>query len=158
MPVAVHQPERPALESRLRAAGLRVTEARVTVLASASRRGHHDVETIARGAAGRGPISIQAVYDNLRTLEAAGIVRRIQPAGAPAHYEARVGDNHHHVVCRTCGATADVDCAVGGAPCLEPSSADGFVIDEAEVTYWGLCPACQSASTASTQHRGGNGQ
>jgi Fur family transcriptional regulator, stress-responsive regulator len=132
----------------------------VAVLASASRRGHHDVETIARGAAtGNGPFSIQAVYDNLRTLEAAGIVRRIQPAGAPAHYEARVGDNHHHVVCRVCGATADVDCAVGGAPCLEPSSADGFVIDEAEVTYWGLCSACQSGSSvAATEHSGGNGQ
>ncbi len=86
-------------------------------------------------------MSTQAVYDVLRALTGAGLVRRIEPAGSPARFEARVGDNHHHVVCRVCGAIADVDCAVGAAPCLEPSNDHGFVIDEAEVTYWGLCPA-----------------
>ena len=89
-------------------------------------------------------VSHQAVYDSLHTLTAAGLVRRIQPSGSVARYESRVGDNHHHVVCRSCGAIADVDCAVGEAPCLDVSSDSGFEIDEAEIIYWGRCPACTS--------------
>ena len=91
-----------------------------------------------------GDVSQQAVYDVLNALTQARLVRRITPPGSVARYESRVGDNHHHVVCRSCGAIADVDCAVGAAPCLEPSEAHGFVIDEAEVVYWGACPACKS--------------
>jgi Fur family ferric uptake transcriptional regulator len=105
---------------------------------------HRDAEAIAVAARSRlGTLSTQAVYDNLHILEDAGLIRRIQPSGHPARYEARVGDNHHHIVCRRCGTTADVDCAVGAAPCLEPSASHGFVVDEAEVIYWGLCPQCQ---------------
>ncbi|HEX5740482.1 MAG TPA: transcriptional repressor, partial [Pilimelia sp.] len=92
----------------------------------------------------RVPISKQAVYDVLSALEQAGLVRRIEPAGSPARYETRVRDNHHHLVCRRCDAVVDVDCAVGAAPCLTPSAAAGFVVDEAEVVFWGVCPACQS--------------
>ena len=133
----------------LRAAGLRVTPVRLALLTLASEPGHHDAEYLMRAARARlGSISVQGAYDGLRALEKAGLVRRIQPAGGPSRFEARVGDNHHHVVCRECGATDDVDCARGVAPCLEPSSTHGFVIDEAEVTYWGLCPACQSGSSA----------
>jgi Fur family ferric uptake transcriptional regulator len=129
---------------QLRAAGLRVTQPRVTVLAALAEHPHADVETIAAAARSRlGALSTQAVYDILRALTDAGLVRRIEPAGHPARFETRVGDNHHHVVCRDCGATADVDCATGFAPCLDPVSAAGFVIDEAEVVYWGRCPNCQ---------------
>jgi Fur family ferric uptake transcriptional regulator len=92
-----------------------------------------------------GTLSTQAVYDALRALTAAGLVRRIEPAGSPARFETRVGDNHHHVVCRVCGAAADVDCVVGAAPCLTPSDASGFMVDEAEVPFWGVCPDCQLA-------------
>ena len=88
-------------------------------------------------------ISTQAAYDVCEALHAAGLARRIEPAGGPARYEARVGDNHHHLVCRSCGMTADVDCAIGAAPCLTPAQHHGFAIDEAEITYWGLCPNCQ---------------
>jgi Fur family ferric uptake transcriptional regulator len=130
---------------QLRAAGLRVTQPRLTVLAALGEHPHADVETIAAAARQRlGALSTQAVYDILKALSDAGLVRRIEPAGHPARFETRVGDNHHHVVCRDCGATADVDCATGSAPCLDPMSAAGFVIDEAEVTYWGRCPNCQS--------------
>ena len=130
----------------LRKAGLRVTAPRLAVLRAVMGEGQHgDAETIANAARKRlGAISTQAVYDNLRLLEEAGLLRRIQPAGHPARYEARVGDNHHHIVCRRCGLTADVDCAVGAAPCLEPSANRGFVIQEAEVIFWGLCPQCQT--------------
>jgi Fur family ferric uptake transcriptional regulator len=128
----------------LRSAALRVTAPRVAVLQEVHHRPHADVDTIVTGVRERiGSVSTQAVYDVLRALTEAGLVRRIEPAGSPARFEARVGDNHHHVVCRGCGAISDVDCAVGEAPCLEPSSADGFAIDEAEVTYWGLCPGCR---------------
>jgi Fur family ferric uptake transcriptional regulator len=92
-----------------------------------------------------GDVSTQAVYDVLRALTAAGLVRRIEPAGSVARYESRVSDNHHHVVCRSCGAIADIDCAVGSAPCLTASDSHGFTIDEAEVTYWGLCPSCSTS-------------
>lgn len=96
-----------------------------------------------------GAVSHQAVYDVLRALTGAGLLRRIEPQGSVARYEARVGDNHHHVVCRSCGAIADVDCAVGAAPCLDASDDHGFVIDEAEVIYWGTCPECTTAAKSS---------
>jgi Fur family transcriptional regulator, stress-responsive regulator len=133
------------LPDELHARGLRVTAPRLAVYrAVAETPGHPDVETIALRARGLiGTLSTQAVYDALRTLTAAGLVRRIEPAGSPARFEARVGDNHHHVVCRVCGAAVDVDCVVGSAPCLSPGDAAGFVVDEAEVTFWGVCPACQ---------------
>ena len=129
---------------RLRAASLRVTAPRIAVLAEVHDHPHADVDTLTSAVRRRlGSVSTQAVYDVLRALTDAGLVRRIEPAGSPARFEARVGDNHHHVVCRGCGVVADVDCAVGEAPCLGASSPNGFVIDEAEVTYWGLCPSCQ---------------
>jgi Fur family transcriptional regulator, stress-responsive regulator len=130
----------------LRAAGLRVTAARIAVLRTVRDGNHLDVEAIAAGVRDRvGHISLQAVYEALHALSAAGLVRRIEPAGSPARYEGRVRDNHHHVVCRSCGVVADVDCAVGSAPCLTANEDHGFAIDEAEVVYWGLCPACSTA-------------
>ena len=114
-------------------------------------RHHFRVEEVAERVRARlGSISNQAVYDALAALTGAGLARRIEPAGSPTLFEARVGDNHHHVVCRSCGRAADVDCVHGSAPCLEPSAADGFVIDEAEVTFWGLCPACQRPPARTT--------
>jgi Fur family transcriptional regulator, stress-responsive regulator len=132
---------------QLRMADLRVTRPRVAVLEAVHAHPHADTETIF-GAVRTGlpEVSRQAVYDVLAALTAAGLVRRIQPSGSVARYEARVGDNHHHVVCRSCGAIADVDCAVGEAPCLTPSEHNGFVLDEAEVIYWGRCPDCSQAS------------
>ena len=133
-------------EDLLRAHGLRVTRPRLAVLEVLTEGGHLEVEDIARKARTRlDSVSTQAVYDVLGALSRAGLARRIEPAGSPARYESRVGDNHHHVVCRGCGEIADVDCVVGEAPCLDPSSAHGFVVDEAEVTFWGLCPVCQQA-------------
>jgi Fur family transcriptional regulator, stress-responsive regulator len=134
------------LPDELRARGLRVTAPRLAVFrAVADSRGHPDVDTIARQARALiGSLSTQAVYDALGALTGAGLLRRIEPAGSPARFEARVGDNHHHVVCRLCGAAQDVDCVVGQAPCLTPDDAGGFVVDEAEVTFWGICPACQA--------------
>jgi Fur family ferric uptake transcriptional regulator len=134
------------LETALRGSGLRVTRQRVAVLSVLHDHPHTDTDTVIRRVrAVAGDVSHQAVYDVLRALTDAGLVRRIQPTGSVARYEVRVGDNHHHVVCRSCGAIADVDCAVGDAPCLTASDNGGFVIDEAEVTYWGTCPACRSA-------------
>lgn len=132
---------------RLRSAGMRVTSPRLAVLAALEGDGQHlDAEAIALAARARlGTLSTQAVYDNLHALVDAGLIRRIQPAGGPARYETRTEDNHHHIVCRHCGMTADVDCVTGSAPCLEPSQSQGYVIDEAEVIFWGLCPACQSS-------------
>ncbi len=130
-------------ERQLRGAALRVTRPRLAVLAAVRDQPHADTERVValtRDLAG--DVSRQAVYDVLRALTDAGIVRRIQPTGSPARYELRVGDNHHHVVCRTCGTIGDVDCAVGETPCLTASDDHGFVIDEAEVTYWGTCPDC----------------
>ena len=129
----------------LRASGLRLTAPRLAVLSALEAMpAHQSADAIASEARARlGTLSTQAVYDNLRVLVEAGLVRRIEPAGSPALYELRAGDNHHHVVCRHCGVTQDVDCAVGHAPCLQPSNAHGFSVDEAEVTFWGLCPACQ---------------
>ena len=133
------------LRARLQKAALRVTRPRLAVLDAVHRHPHADTETIARAVRDDlGGVSTQAVYDVLKALTDAGLVRRIQPAGALARYEARVDDNHHHVVCRGCGAIADVDCAVGHAPCLTASEDHGFTIDEAEVVYWGLCPTCKS--------------
>ena len=133
-------------EARLRDAGLRVTGPRAAVLGVLDESGDHpDVEQILSRTRERiGAVSVQAVYDVLDALAKAGLVRRVEPAGSPARYEARVGDNHHHLVCRTCGTAVDVDCAVGRRPCLDPSDLAGFVIDEAEVTYWGQCPTCQN--------------
>jgi Fur family transcriptional regulator, stress-responsive regulator len=128
----------------LRDAGLRVTAPRLAVLSSVRELDHPDVEDIVRAARLRlGAVSTQAVYDVLRVFEEAGLVRRIEPAGSPARYENRVGDNHHHLVCRRCGTVVDVDCVVGHAPCLEPASDAGFLVDEADVTFWGICPNCQ---------------
>lgn len=128
----------------LRGASLRVTAPRVAVLSKVHSLPHADADTIATAVRDElGSVSTQAVYDVLRALTQARLVRRIEPAASPARYEARVGDNHHHIVCRSCGVIADVDCAVGEAPCLEASDSLGFVVDEAEVTFWGLCPKCQ---------------
>ncbi len=142
MPVS--QP--PTSAEELRRAGLRVTAARVALLETVRNGDHLGVEAITSGVRDRiGHISLQAVYEALHALTAAGLVRRIEPGGSPARFEGRVSDNHHHVVCRSCGAVADVDCAVGEAPCLTASDDRGFSIDEAQVIYWGLCPACSAA-------------
>ena len=132
----------------LRDAALRVTRPRIAVLSAVHGHPHADTDSII-GAARRGlpDVSHQAVYDSLHTLTAAGLVRRIQPAGSPARYEARVGDRHHHIVCRSCGLIADVDHAVDGVACLTASDGSGFMIDEAEVVYWGRCPECCTART-----------
>lgn len=132
----------------LRGATLRVTRPRLSVLSAVHTQPHLDTDTIIGVVrADLGEVSHQAVYDVLRALTTAGLVRRIQPPGSPARYESRVGDNHHHVVCRSCGAIADVDCAVGETPCLTASDAHGFSIDEAEVIYWGVCPDCSTTTT-----------
>ncbi|WP_067477990.1 Fur family transcriptional regulator [Actinomadura hibisca] len=129
----------------LRGAALRVTRPRVAVLGAVHAHPHADTETILHAVRRELPkVSHQAVYDSLHVMTAAGLVRRIQPSGFVARYESRVGDNHHHIVCRSCGAIADVDCAVGEAPCLAASDDRGFSIDEAEVVYWGLCPGCST--------------
>ena len=131
------------VERLLRAADLRVTRPRVSVLTAVHDHPHADTEHILGVArADLGALSHQAVYDVLRALTVAGLVRRIEPAGSAARYESRVADNHHHVVCRSCGDVADVDCAVGRTPCLTASDDRGFLIDEAEVTYWGVCASC----------------
>jgi Fur family ferric uptake transcriptional regulator len=133
-------------ERMLREAGLRVTRPRVAVLTVAYERPHADTDSILAAARERiGAVSHQAVYDVLRALTAAGLLRRIEPPGSVARYESRVGDNHHHLVCRSCGDIVDVDCAVGETPCLTASDDHGFEIDEAEVVYWGHCPRCAEA-------------
>ncbi|MFF4500579.1 Fur family transcriptional regulator [Streptomyces sp. NPDC001401] len=142
-------PQTPTTAEELRGAGLRVTAARVALLETVREGDHLGVEAIASGVRERvGHISLQAVYEALHALTTAGLVRRIEPPGSPARFEGRVGDNHHHLVCRSCGAVFDVDCAVGHAPCLTASDDRGFAIDEAEVIYWGLCPDCSTARTA----------
>nr|WP_308198394.1 Fur family transcriptional regulator [Actinomadura terrae] len=133
----------------LRGAALRVTRPRLAVLSAVHAHPHADTDSIIGAVRADLPaVSHQAVYDSLRTLTAAGLVRRIQPSGHVARYESRVGDNHHHVVCRTCGEIADADCAVGEAPCLTASDDSGFSIDEAEVIYWGLCPGCATTQSS----------
>jgi Fur family ferric uptake transcriptional regulator len=131
------------VEHLLRGADLRVTRPRVAVLTAVYDHPHADTDSII-GVVREdlAEVSTQAVYDVLRALTTAGLVRRIKPAGSVARYESRVGDNHHHVVCRSCGAIADVDCAVGDPPCLTASDHHGYSIDEAEVVYWGICPDC----------------
>lgn len=146
----------PDYADRLRAADLRVTRPRLAVLEAVYGNPHADTETIF-GVVRRAlpDVSRQAVYDVLAALTSAGLLRRIQPSGSVARYESRVGDNHHHVVCRSCGVIADIDCAVGEAPCLTPSdpdgALDGFVLDEAEVIYWGLCPDCLVSQVSRSQ-------
>jgi Fur family ferric uptake transcriptional regulator len=136
-----------ATAATLRSAGLRVTAQRIAVLEAVRTLPHTDVDGLVSAVRARlGAVSVQAVYDAIAALAGAGLVRRIEPAGSPARFEGRVDDNHHHVVCRSCGDMADVDCAVGETPCLTAAQSHGFTIDEAEVTYWGLCPACTSAS------------
>jgi Fur family transcriptional regulator, stress-responsive regulator len=138
----------------LRDAALRVTRPRIAVLEAVHAHPHADTESIFAAVRAELPeVSRQAVYDVLNALTAVGLVRRIQPSGSVARYESRVGDNHHHVVCRSCGVIADVDCAVGDAPCLTASDPDGvldgYVLDEAEVIYWGLCPDCAATADPS---------
>ena len=136
------------LEQSLRGAALRVTRPRLAVLSVVHTHPHASTDAIIRHVRDDlAEVSHQAVYDVLRVLTTSGLVRRIEPSGSVARYEARIGDNHHHVVCRSCGVIADVDCAVGEAPCLTASDDHGFTIDEAEVTYWGLCPACSAPSS-----------
>lgn len=130
----------------LRQNGIPVTAQRIAVLRAVSDRPHGTVDAIAEDVrANIGAISQQAVYDALGMLVKKGLIRRIQPAGSPTLYEDRIGDNHHHLICRTCGKTVDVDCAVGQAPCLTAAKDSGFQIDEAEVIYWGTCPDCLTA-------------
>jgi Fe2+ or Zn2+ uptake regulation protein len=143
------------LEGRLRDAGLRVTRPRLTVLqvlteASASHEHLSTADVATRARASLPTLSTQAVYDCLDALTGARLLRRIEPAGSPARYETRVADNHHHLVCRSCGVVRDVDCATGAAPCLEPPAGSGFVVDEAEVVFWGLCPRCTAHAVHQT--------
>jgi Fe2+ or Zn2+ uptake regulation protein len=139
-------PQTPSTAEELRGAGLRVTAARVALLETVRDGDHLDIEAIASGVRERiGHISLQAVYDALHALTAAGLIRRIEPAGGAPRFEGRVGDNHHHVVCRSCGVVADVDCAVGEAPGQTAAHDHRISIGEAEVVYWGLCPGCSAA-------------
>ena len=129
----------------LRGAGMRVTGPRVAVLTEVASSPHADVATIAAGARRRlGSVSTQAIYDVVNVLTELGLLRRIELAGSPARFEMANGDNHHHAVCRACGEIVDVPCATGAAPCLQPGTDTGYLVDEAEVTYWGLCPACRA--------------
>ncbi|QNG21045.1 transcriptional repressor [Rhodococcus triatomae] len=130
--------------AQLRAAGLRVTAPRIAVLETVADHPHSDAHQVASRVRDRiGSVSTQAVYDVLEACTGAGLLRRIEPAGSPARFETRTGDNHHHLVCRTCGLVVDVDCTVGEAPCLAPSDSHGFTVDEAEVVFWGLCAQCR---------------
>ena len=142
-------PQTPVPADELRQAGLRVTAARIALLDTVRAGDHLDVETIANRVRDRlGSISVQAVYEALHALTAAGLIARIEPAGHPARFEGRVGDNHHHIVCRSCGTVVDVDCVVGEPPCLTASDDQGFSIDEAQVIFWGLCPGCSTARSS----------
>jgi len=135
------------LDTALRNAGLRATAGRIAVLDALSSMAHTDAERIYQVVSSELPTtSIQSVHNILADLTSVGLIRRIEPAGSAALYERRIADNHHHVVCTSCGAVADVDCVVGEAPCLSPSSTSGFTVQTAEVTFWGLCPGCQAAA------------
>ena len=135
------------LEERLRSVGLRVTAPRLAVLHELERLAHADADALAAAVRNHHhAVSTQAVYDVLRVLTERGLTRRIEPSGSTARYENRVGDNHHHLVCRGCGAIADVECVVGAAPCLDPADTNGFTVDEAEVVFWGICADCQAAA------------
>ena len=139
-------PQAPDFQQLLRDSGLRVTRQRLAVLDALVELAHADTESVIAAVRRDLPeVSHQAVYDSLRTLTTAGLARRIQPTGSVARYEARVGDNHHHLVCRSCGAITDVDCAVGQVPCLTAADDHGYVVDEAEVIYWGVCPRCAAS-------------
>ena len=139
------------LEQVLRRAGLRVTRPRLAVLAAVREIPHADTDSLIGAVRNDLPdVSHQAVYDSLKVLSDAGLVRRLQPPGSVARYEGRVGDNHHHLVCRTCGAIVDVDCAVGEVPCLTAADDHGFTVDEAEVIFWGLCPTCSTVSSSTS--------
>lgn len=136
-------------EELLRTHGVHVTAQRLAVLRAVDAHPHSTADTVHEVARTEiGAISRQSVYDTLNSFTEMGLVRRIQPIGSPALYESRVGDNHHHVICRDCGDVADVDCAVGHTPCLIASNSHGFAIDEADVTYWGICPTCHCAASA----------
>lgn len=138
------------LRAQLRAAGLRVTAPRLAVLNAVTAQPHSDADSVAAQVRQQlGSVSTQAVYDVLKACVSAGLLRRIEPAGSPARFETRTGDNHHHLVCRSCGKVVDVDCVVGQAPCLEPSDYNGFEIDEAEVVFWGRCNDCLKSSAES---------
>lgn len=140
---------RPSPAEILRNHGVQATAQRVAVLGAVSTHPHATADQILDSVRESiGTISRQSVYDALGTLEQVGLVRRIQPIGSPARFEDRVGDNHHHIICRLCGALADVDCAVGLTPCLTASNSHGYTIDEAEVSYWGVCPTCQELASA----------
>ena len=131
-------------QERIRVSGQRITALRVAILELLQELGHASAEQLAQAARERlGTISVQAVYDSLGVLGKAGLIGRIEPAGSPALFELRAADNHHHLVCRSCGRVTDVDCAVGHAPCLAPISDSGYRVEQAEVTYWGICPGCQ---------------
>ena len=142
-------------EEMLRSAHIRVTIPRLAVIASLrDGEAHQSAENIVAAVrASHGTISMQAVYDNLHLLVEHGLIRRIDPAGSAAHYELRVGDNHHHLICRKCEIVHDIDCLVGAAPCLTPSESFGFEIDEAEVTFWGICPACTIPSPSQSKEK-----
>lgn len=153
MPEPRSLPERVA-RARLRQAGLRVTASRLAVLDVLGEHPHATAETVVRLVTARlGSVSKQAVYDVLAACAQAGLVRRIEPAGSAARFETRTGDNHHHLVCRHCGRTEDVDCTVGERPCLTPSDNAGFVVDEAEIVFWGICPDCQEQRTDAKEVR-----
>jgi Fe2+ or Zn2+ uptake regulation protein len=140
--------ERSGAVTALRTAGLRITSPRIAVLLALRAAPHATADTVAEVARRTlGSVSKQAVYDALDAFTGAGLVRRIEPAGSAARYETRTGDNHHHLVCRSCGLVADVDCVVAAAPCLTPSQELGFVIDEAEVVFWGYCSPCRELRT-----------
>ncbi|MDP2479666.1 MAG: Fur family transcriptional regulator [Candidatus Palauibacterales bacterium] len=141
------------LRPTLREAGLRATAQRIAVLGVLrDSRGHLSADRVAEEVRGRlGTVSTQAVYDVLDALTSKGLARRIEPAGSPALFEGRVADNHHHVVCRVCGAVEDIDCVVGAAPCMQASDTRGYVLDEAEITFWGLCPDCQETAAESPE-------
>lgn len=137
--------ERADFDARIRASGLRVTSGRLAVLEILAETPHADVEQVVASLKPRAPqTSPQAVYSVLNAFVAAGLVRRIEPDGHPGRYELRVDDNHHHLVCTSCGAVVDVDCTMGKAPCLHPDTTAGYVVSAAEITFWGLCPACQA--------------
>ena len=148
MTAAASEAPHTELAGALRASGLRVTAPRLGVMQALRARPHSDTESVIRAVRrDLGSVSAQAVYNVLAALVDVGLVRRVEPAGSPALYELRVGDNHHHIVCRGCGSTTDVDCVVGRRPCLTPSETHGFALDEAEVTFWGLCPECQASDS-----------
>jgi Fur family transcriptional regulator, stress-responsive regulator len=132
----------------LRQSGLRITAQRLAVFRAVSAAPHVTADVVTETVRGEiGSISVQAVYDALAALTEKGLLRRIQPAGSPARYEGRVGDNHHHLICRVCNRMVDVDCAVGDTPCLTAADSSGYEIDEAEVIYWGRCPDCVAGTT-----------